>query len=349
MGATAKPMKAGPEPKGRTAPKNGLMSAWAKHEKPINAAFLVLAVVLPLAVNERYFTTIAINCVLYSILALSLNLITGYMGVTSLGHAAFYGIGAYTAAILSTRYNVNFTITFILAALVAGVFGFLLGLPTMRIKGRYFAIVTLGFSEITRIVELNWMSLTRGPMGIPFIPSFMIFGKKYSSPIYKYFICLALLLIVIYIVSSIINSRSGRAIRAIKDDELASEVNGIDVFRYKLVIFAISSAIAGLAGAFYAHHMSFIDPKAFSFDQSILILSIIILGGMGSIPGSILGAIVLAAAPELLRGLAEYRQIIYGILIVFMVITRPNGLLGGYNLEHIRQRMAFSASRKESA
>jgi branched-chain amino acid transport system permease protein len=318
------------------------LSLWARYERPLNAGLLVLAILLPLVVNQRYFTTIAINCALYAILALSQNLVTGYMGVTSLGHAAFYGIGAYTAAIFSTRFGTGFLVTFILAAVVAGLSGFLLGLPTMRIKGRYFAIVTLGFSEIARIVELNWMSLTRGPMGIPFIPSFIVFGKKFSKPLDKYFICLALLVLVIYIVSSIIDSRTGRAIRAIKDDELASEVNGIDVFRYKLAIFAVSAAIAGLAGAFYAHHMSFIDPKAFTFDMSILMLSIIILGGMGSIQGSILGAIVLAASPELLRALAEYRQIIYGLLIVFMVLTRPNGLLGGVNLHHIRQRLALS-------
>lgn len=323
----------------------GLLVFWARHEFAVGLAVLALAVALPILIDDRYFTTIAINAALYSILALSLNLVTGYMGVTSLGHAAFYGIGSYTAAILSTNFGVNFGLTFMAAALAAGLSGFLLGLPTMRIKGRYFAIVTLGFSEITRIVELNWMSLTRGPMGIPFIPSFIVFGKRYSSPIYKYLICLALLVLTVYVVAAIVGSRPGRAIRAMKDDELAAEVNGVDIFGFKLAIFSISAAIAGVAGAFYAHHMSFIDPKAFTFDQSILMLSIIILGGMGSIPGTILGSVILSAAPELLRGLAEYRQIIYGLLIVFMVLTRPSGMLGGVNLEHIRQR-GGSARRK---
>jgi branched-chain amino acid transport system permease protein len=323
-----------------------LLEFWARHETPVAAAALAVAVALPLAVNDRYFTTIAINCALYAVLSLSLNLVTGFMGVTSLGHAAFYGIGSYTAAILSTHFGTGFGLTFIAAAATAGFSGFLLGLPTMRIKGRYFAIVTLGFSEITRIVELNWMSLTRGPMGIPFIPSFIIFGKRYSIPIYKYFICLALLVLTVYLVSAIVNSRAGRAIRAIKDDELAAEVNGVDIFRYKLAIFSISAAIAGTAGAFYAHHMSFIDPKAFTFDQSIFMLSIIILGGMGSIPGTILGSVILSAAPELLRFLAEYRQIIYGLLIVFMVIVRPSGMMGEINLEHIRRRWEFSRRKQ---
>lgn len=324
-----------------------LLSFIASHEPIINMVALITAIALPLLINQRYFTTIAINCALYATLALSLNLITGYMGTTSLGHAAFYGIGSYTAAILATRYNLSFVFTFLAAAVVAGAFGFLLGLPTLRIKGRYFAIVTLGFCEITRIVELNWMSLTRGPMGIPFIPSFIVFGKKFSTSMNKYIIALGMLLIAIYIVSAIINSRIGRAIRAIKDDELASEANGVNVFRYRLVVFSLSSAIAGMAGAFYAHHMSFIDPKAFTFDQSILILSMIILGGMGSIQGSIIGAIALAAAPELLRGLVQYRQIIYGALIVFMVITRPSGLLGNINLEHVRQRDSLAKLGEE--
>jgi branched-chain amino acid transport system permease protein len=159
---------------------------------------------------------------------------------------------------------------------------------------------------------------------------------------------MAILALVIYLISAIVNSRTGRAIRAIKDDELAAEVNGVNVFRYKLLIFSISAAIAGLAGAFYAHHMSFIDPKAFTFEQSILMLSIIILGGMGSIYGSILGAIVLAVVPEVLRGLVEYRQIIYGVLIVFMVIVRPSGLLGSVNLEHIRQRDSLPQLGREN-
>jgi len=336
---------------GRTeglAKRSALLSLWASYERPISVALFAIALALPVIIDDPYVTTIAINCALYSVLGISLNLVTGYMGVTSLGHAAFYGIGSYTAAILATRFGTGFWLTFPAAALVAAMFGLLLGLPTMRIRGRYFAIVTLGFLEITRIVELNWMSLTRGPMGIPFIPSFIIFGRRYSKPINKYLISMAILALVIYLISAIVNSRTGRAIRAIKDDELAAEVNGVNVFRYKLLIFSISAAIAGLAGAFYAHHMSFIDPKAFTFEQSILMLSIIILGGMGSIYGSILGAIVLAVVPEVLRGLVEYRQIIYGVLIVFMVIVRPSGLLGSVNLEHIRQRDSLPQLGREN-
>jgi branched-chain amino acid transport system permease protein len=280
---------------------------------------------------------------IFTTLCLSLNLITGFMNITSLGHAAFYGVGAYTAAILSSRLGLGFPFTFIAAMLTAAAAGLLLGLPSLRIQGRYLAIITLGFCEITRIIELNWMSLTRGPLGIPNIPGIVIFGIK-LRPIERYFIALGMVIFSVYVIHSILNSRLGRAVAAVRDDPVAAEAIGVPVFRYKLLIFSISSAFAGLAGAFYAHHISFISPQNFSFDQSILYLSMIILGGMGSIPGSIIGALVLTIIPEMMRGLMEYRLIIYGLVIVIMLIIRPSGLCGGFNLKHIAQRARFAAS-----
>ncbi|MDR1058728.1 MAG: branched-chain amino acid ABC transporter permease, partial [Treponema sp.] len=252
-----------------------------------------------------------------------------------------YGVGAYTAAILSTRLGIGFPFTFIAAMLTAAAAGLLLGLPSLRIQGRYLAIITLGFCEITRIIELNWMSLTRGPLGIPNIPGIVIFGIK-LRPITRYFVALGMVVLTIYVIHSILNSRLGRAVAAIRDDQVAAEATGVPVFRYKLLIFSISSAFAGLAGAFYAHHISFIAPQNFSFDQSILYLGMIILGGMGSIPGSIIGALVLTIIPEMMRGLMEYRLIIYGLVIVIMLIIRPSGLCGGFNLKHMAQRGRFA-------
>lgn len=323
------------------------MSGWARHDKLIGIIILAIAIVLPIAVNQRYLTTILINCAINCILCLSLNLITGFMGITSLGHAAFYGIGAYVAAIFAKNLGLPFPATFLLALVISAMFGLAVGVPTLRVKGRYLAIVTLGFCEIMRIIEYNWESLTNGPKGISGIPKFSLFGIKLSDPIQKYFICLVLVLLTIYIISKLMNSRLGRGITAIRDDEVAAESMGINVFRYKLMAFMISSALAGLAGAFYAHHMSFIEPRAFSFDLSILILSMIILGGMGSVPGSLLGAVVLTAVPELLRGLMEYRLVIYGLVMVIMVIVNPSGLLGRYNFRHIRQRDAFEKAQAE--
>jgi branched-chain amino acid transport system permease protein len=322
---------------------NKVLSAWAMNQKWVTLGAFVLAVFIPPLVNKPYITSIAINCMIFITLCLSLNLITGFMNITSLGHAAFYGVGAYTAAILSTRLGLGFPFTFIAAMLTAAAAGLLLGLPSLRIQGRYLAIITLGFCEITRIIELNWMSLTRGPLGIPNIPGIVILGIK-LRPVERYFVALGMVAFSVYVIHSILNSRLGRAVAAIRDDPVAAEAIGVPVFRYKLLIFSISSAFAGLAGAFYAHHISFISPQNFSFDQSILYLSMIILGGMGSIPGSIIGALVLTIIPEMMRGLMEYRLIIYGLVIVIMLIIRPSGLCGGFNLKHIAQRGRFAAS-----
>lgn len=319
----------------------GIMLFYARHEMLISLVFLAIVIVLPVTVNKRYVSNIMINCATYSILALSLTLQAGVMGIVSLGHAAFYGIGAYTAALLATRLNVPIYLTFVAALFVTGVFGLLVGTPTSRIKGKYLPLITLGFCEIIRLIELNWMELTNGPMGIPQIPTFnsvSLLGRVIPGIRVKFYVVLICLLFTLYIVRSIINSRTGRAIMTIRDDEVAASFMGINVFKYKVMIFGVSAALAGLAGAFYAHNITFIDPKSFTFDQSILFLSMVILGGMGSLPGAIIGAVVMAVLPELLRSFVEYRQVIYGFIIVFMVIFAPKGLLGAYNTKYIRQR-----------
>lgn len=328
---------------------NGLLSGWAKHERIVWIVAFVFALVFPVLFSSPYIVNIGVLCLLYVVLSLSLNLITGYMGITTLGHAAFYGVGAYTAAILSTRFGFNFLLTFLIAAIITAVFGLILGAPTLRVSGRYLSIVTLGFCEITRIVELNWMDLTRGPLGIPNIPAPELFGFKMDEPVHKYYIALVLVVLTVVIISNIINSRIGRGIGAIKGDDLAAGAMGINTTNFKLMVFIVSAAIAGVAGAFYAHYMSFIDPTSFTFDQSVQILSMTILGGMGSIPGSIIGAIALTAIPELLRDFMEWRQIIYGVILAVMVIFKPNGLLGGFNLKHIRQRDQFAKAKEVAA
>ena len=322
-----------------------ILESWAKNSLVISIIALVLAILFPIFFNQQYLINIGINCLMYSVLSISLNLITGYMGITSLGHAGFLGVGAYTAAILSTRYGVGFIGTFIAGTVIAGIFGILLGIPTLRIKGRYLAIVTLGFCEIMRIIELNWMSLTRGPMGISGIPRMSIFKISLNKPIQKYYVILILLIITIFVVKAIMNSRMGRAISAIRDDEIAANAMGINVIKYKIMCFGISSALAGLAGAYYAHYMGFVDPNAFTFDESILILSMTIMGGMASIPGSIFGASFLSILPEALRAVADYRQIVYGLLLAITMVVKPNGLLGGFNLKHIKQRLEFDKSK----
>ncbi|NLD17544.1 MAG: branched-chain amino acid ABC transporter permease [Tissierellia bacterium] len=320
---------------------NSSLKFIAKNQKIILAIFLALCLTFPIFISNSYYLGMAILFFVYAILTLSLNLITGYVGITSLGQAAFFGLGAYTAAILSTRFQVDFIIGCICAILVAGIFGALLGLPTLRIKGRYLAIVTLGFSEIVRMVELNWMELTRGPQGISGIQGIKFFGTTFNSYKAKYYVGVILLVLVLYFLNRILKSSHGRAITAIKDDELAAASMGVNVYRYKVLMFSFSAAIAGVAGAYYAHYMSFIDPNAFNFEQSILILSMAIFGGLGSLPGSIIGAFTLSLLPELLRFMADYRQIIYGFILVVTVIFRPSGLMGKVNFGQINQKLSM--------
>lgn len=303
--------------------------------------FIIISTILftfPLLIKNGYILGIGVMFLIYAMLTVSVNLITGFLGITSLGQAAFFGIGAYTAAILSTRYNIGFIPGAISAILIAAIFGVIIGIPTLRIKGRYLAIVTLGFSEIIRTIELNWFDLTRGPLGITSIPGIVIGGVDFDSNESKYIIGLIILGIILYLIHSILDSRHGRAIKSISNDELAATEMGVNVYKYKVIVFSISAGIAGIAGAFYASYIGFIDPSSFGFDQSLLILSMAILGGLGSLPGSIVGAFVLTILPELLRSLAAYRQIIYGLILVLLVMYKPTGLMGKVDFKQLKQK-----------
>lgn len=265
---------------------------------------------------------------IYMVLAMSLNLITGITGQLSLGHAAFYGIGAYTSALLSIRLGFGFLITALLGGIFTAIIASILGAATLKLQGAYLAIVTLGFSEIVRIILLNWMSLTRGPMGITGIPRPKILNYQITSSSDYYYLILIIVVVTYISMNRIIESRLGRAFRAIKEDDLAAQSMGINVLRYKIMAFTISAFYAGIAGSFYAHYVTYIDPQSFTFGESIQILSMVVLGGLGSMPGVMLGASILVFAPELMRSLAQYRMIIYGGILSIMMILRPEGILG---------------------
>ncbi len=304
--------------------------------KTLGVILGILFAAIPFIGLSNFVMRMFIMVGIYAILGLSLNLVTGFTGQLSLGHAAFYAIGAYTSAILSTRFGLNFMITAPASALVAAVFGLLLGMPTLKLQGAYLAIVTLGFGEIVRITALNWMGLTRGPMGIPGIPGPGIFGFQIQSNVGYFYLIYGLVIMTIIVMNRLVNSRMGRAFTAIREDELAAQYMGIRTTVYKIVAFTIAAFFAGLAGSFYAHFVTFIDPQSFTFDESVQILSIVILGGMGSIPGTILGAAVLVTAPELLRSLQNYRMVMYGLILISMMLIRPQGILGGVRLKFWR-------------
>lgn len=250
------------------------------------------------------------------IMVLGLNLITGVTGQLSLGHAGFMSIGAYASAMFSIHLGVPFWATLIVGTAFGGIFGALLGIPILRLRGDYLAIATLGFAEIVRVVILNTPSLG-GALGI--------YGIPQSTNL---LITLVLVFFAIFFMYRLEKSRHGLAIRSIREDEIAAEMMGINISRYKVLSFAIGSAFAGLGGALYAHFLSYINPVDFGFMKSIEQLCMLVLGGMGSIVGAVFGSVVLSTIPELLRFASEYRMVTYGIVLIIMMIFRPQGLFG---------------------
>jgi branched-chain amino acid transport system permease protein len=221
---------------------------------------------------------------------------------------------------------------------MAGLAGFLIGLPTLRLGGIYLAMATLGFGEIIHLVLLNWLAVTRGPLGIPAIPGPALLGVDLATPVRQYYVALALAVLATVAVSRLVNSRFGEAIQAIREDEIAAEAMGVPTTRLKVLTFTVSAALAGVAGAFFAHYASFVSPASFTLVESILVLSLLVFGGMGSVEGSIAGAVLLTVAPEAFRFLAEYRMVIYGAILLGLILYRPQGLLGGIHLGLTRYR-----------
>jgi branched-chain amino acid transport system permease protein len=289
--------------------------------------FIALLVIIPFFQNDYYRDVLTLTA-MYAVLALGLNLVVGQAGLLNLGYVAFYAIGAYTYAILSTRFGVSFWPGLLFGAAASAFMALLIGLSTLKLRGDYFAIVTLGLGEITRIVLNNSDKVTGGPNGIPAIGRPVLFGHTISTPLEQYYLILAIAMITVFAMSRLMASRIGRAWVAIREDEIAAEAMGINTFRLKLLAFVIGSACAGLAGVFFAAKMAFVSPESFTFFESILILCMVVLGGMGSIPGIILGAFLLVMLPELFRDFADYRMLGFGAALVLMMIFRPQGLLG---------------------
>lgn len=299
---------------------------------PVVAALAVI----PLIVRNEYILYTAVMAGIYIILTSSLNITNGYTGLFQFGHAAFYGIGAYTAAILSTRYGFNFLVTLPLGGIMAALIGAAIALPTLRLRGIFLALVTIGFQQITYLVIMNWIGLTRGPMGIPGIPSPSIFGYELMGNTGYYYLILVLAIIVIFLISRIVTSRVGRTFVAIREDELAAESVSIAIFRAKIMSFVIATFFAGIAGAFFAHHAGFISADSFRLEETFIILTMLIVGGMGSITGPVIGAVFLVVLPEVFRFLAEYRGVVYGLIMIAVILFRPEGIAGVPGVIQIR-------------
>jgi branched-chain amino acid transport system permease protein len=295
---------------------------------------LALAVLAaPLAVRNAYYVDVVTTAGLYALLALGLNLVVGCTGMLHLGFAAFFAVGAYTYGSLSVHAGVPFWIGVVPATLAAALAGVLFGIPAMRVRGDYLAIVTLGFGEITRLVLTNLERWTGGPNGLLGIahPSLAWGGARWDFGVASlpyYYLVAALVAGVALVCGRLCASRIGRAWAAIREDELAASCVGIDVAHMKLAAQGCGAAIAGLAGAVFAAKQGTITPESFDFLLSVMVLAMVVLGGMGRAAGPIVGALVLGVLPEALRGVEQYRMLLFGAVLVVMMRVRPQGLIG---------------------
>jgi len=301
------------------------------------AALVVLDSVLPRAMNPYYFQIlmlVGINIVL----AVSLNLVNGFTGQFSIGHAGFMAVGAYTSAMFTLKLGAplvgswhglpppvahGFALLMALLAggLLAAAAGWLVGLPSLRLRGDYLAIVTLGFGEIIRVLILN-INAIGAARGLPGIPQYATFFWVFGSVV-----------AVIVLARHLAQSTHGRALFAIRDDEVAAEALGVDTTRYKVLAFVLGAFFAGVAGGLFAHFLSYLNPSSFTFIRSIEVIAMVVLGGMGSISGSVMAAVVLTLLPEALRSVKELRMVIYSLMLIVLMITRPQGLMGTRELD----------------
>jgi branched-chain amino acid transport system permease protein len=277
-----------------------------------------------------YLITIFITVIIYAMLAFSLNIITGRAGQISLGHSAFFGIGAYTSALLYTKAGFSFWISLPISAVVAGIVGALLGIPCLRVRDDFLAITTMGIVFVIEAIFL-YIPFFGGAMGIGGIDLPQWFGREMQKTEYL------ILILIVFIFLLILDRRLerswvGLAWSSIREDEIAAHAMGVDIVRFKVLAFTLGSAIAGLAGSFYAHFLTFIMPQNFGFAQSILILCMVVFGGIGTRWGPILGAIVLGILPEISRPIMEYRTFVYGLLLLAMMRFQPEGILGSESI-----------------
>ena len=296
---------------------------------PAFAVIGVLVVVFPF-ITSLYQTNIMITALMYVMLGLGLNIVVGLGGILNLGYAAFYMVGAYSYALLNQHFGLNFWIALPIGAALSTLLGVLIALPLLRVRGDYLAIITLAFAEIARLVMQNWSDFSNGPAGIAAIPRPGLFGIKLTlqqATDYIYFLMILLTILTIFVVNRLQHSRLGRAWVAMREDEIACEAMGINVRKAKLTSFALGATWAGLAGVMFAAKTTYINPASFTVWESIIILCIVVLGGMGSILGVILAALVLILLPEYLRAFSQYRMIIFGVALVLMMVFRPGGII----------------------
>lgn len=266
---------------------------------------------------------------IHTMLAVALNLLLGFAGQISLGHAAFFGLGAYISGILTTTYAVNPWLAMAAAAIAVGIIAFIVGFPILKLKGHYLAMATLGLGIIVYIVFNEAVDLTGGPSGLSGIPNLTLGTIVFDSDIKNFYLIWTFTLITILLAVNLAHSRIGRALRAIHDSEVAARVMGVDARLLKVQIFAFSAFFSTIAGSLYAHTMTFVSPASFGFNFSVELVTMVIVGGLGSIYGSLVGAAILTLLPEMLRTFQDYDIVIYGLILILITMFMPGGLVRG--------------------
>lgn len=294
--------------------------------------YLLLAVIIlmaPLLVKEGYLLNVMVFVGIHTLLALALNLLLGYAGQISLGQAGFFGLGAYISGILTASHGVNPWLAMLVAALFVTLLAFMVGFPILKLKGHYLAMATLGLGIIIYIVFNEAVDHTGGPSGLSGIPNLKIGNLTFDSDLKNYYLVWGFTLAAMGLALNLVHSRIGRALRAIHDSEVAARVMGVNARLLKVQIFALSAGLSAVAGSLYAHTMTFVAPASFGFNFSVELVTMVIIGGLASIYGSLLGAALLTMLPELLRAFQDYDIIVYGLLLILMTMFMPGGLVKG--------------------
>ena len=294
--------------------------------------FLMLTVVimgLPSAIHEGYLLNVLVFVGIHTMLALALNLLLGYAGQISLGQAGFFGLGAYISGVLTASHGINPWLAMGIAAAAVTLLAFLVGFPILKLRGHYLAMATLGLGIIIYIVFNEAVDYSGGPSGLSGIPNLKIAGITFDNDLKNYYLIWTVTLVFIGLALNLVHSRIGRALRAIHDSEVAARVMGVNARLLKVQIFALSAGMSAIAGSLYAHTMTFVAPASFGFNFSVELVTMVIIGGLASIYGSLLGAALLTVLPELLRAFQDYDIIVYGMLLIVMTMYMPGGLAKG--------------------
>lgn len=309
--------------------------------------FFFLAIfLLPLLVKSKYVLNIMIFSGIHSLIVVGFSLLMGYAGQISLGHAAFFGLGAYSSGVLTVKFGIHPWIAFGAGTLVTACMAYIIGIPSLKLKGHYLAMATLGFGIIIQIVFVQWRAMTEGPSGLTDIPVISIGGMQLDTDLKYYYFVWAFGILGILFSLNIVHSRVGRALRALNRKEIGAEAMGINTAKYKIQVFVLSAIYASIAGSLYTHYITFLSPEGFGFQFSVLILVMAVFGGVDRIWGGVFGAISLTILPELLRAYRDYDIVVYGIVLILVMMFMPNGILGILESAFNQMRLLWAAKKR---